>query len=349
LKDHPFLIAIESTRLGIRALSCFVVSLVFLPAHAQFDDDGSYQFLHIPVSSRMAGLGGVNVSLADRDVNFFYANPALNGDTLVGMASVNYQFYAGDVGHAGITYAHDFKRLGMLTMGVQHMSYGSIEAYDATGRETGTFNSQETALAISRSHQIRNYRFGLTLKGIFSNYAGFRSTGIAFDIGGTFIHPEKPLTIGLVLRNPGIVISDFSGTANSTLPLDVQAGVSFKPEFMPMRFSIAAFNLTGQKIRGAEGEVGNGGLVQNVLSHFNFGGEVLVHRNVQILVGYNYWRHRELRLESGGAGAGLSIGLSASVKSIDFVFSRAGYVAGSAAYSFTLSSDINKYLKRRSL
>ncbi len=31
-----------------------------------------------------SGLGGVNVSLADRDVNFFLSNPALSGDTLSG-------------------------------------------------------------------------------------------------------------------------------------------------------------------------------------------------------------------------------------------------------------------------
>jgi len=64
-------------------------------------------------------------------------------------------------------------------------------------------------------------------------------------------------------------------------------------------------------------------------------------------VGYTYRVHQELKLSTGGGGAGISFGFSAKVKAIDFVFSRGGYVAGSAGYSFTVAVNTQKFIKRR--
>lgn len=78
---------------------------------------------------------------------------------------------------------------------------------------------------------------------MFSSVAGFRSNALLFDLGGTFVHPEKDLTIGLAIKNVGFVLSEYSGTSDTQLPFDVQAGITFKPKHMPLRFSITAYNL----------------------------------------------------------------------------------------------------------
>jgi hypothetical protein len=316
---------------------------------AQVFGKRSFEFLNTPVSARMAALGGINVSLADRDVNFFYANPALNGDTLSGVASANYQFYVGDIGHAAITYARKFQRAGMITFAMQHMNYGTIQGYDASGIETQEYTASETALLVSRSHQIGNYRLGATFKGVFSNLAAYRATALAIDLGGAFIHPTEDFTVALVIRNAGVVLSDYTASRNSRLPIDVQVGSTFKPEHMPLRFTVSAYNLLSRSL--SETNVGETDptFVQHFFSHMNFGGELLLHKNINLLLGYNYLNHRTLKLEEGGGGAGISAGFSATVKMIDFVVSRTAYVAGNAAYSFTLSGNINSYLKKRKL
>src|SRR3954464_5602778 len=100
--------------------------LFFIVAGNVFSQTGgrhAYEFLNVPPSARLGGLGGVNVSLADRDVSFFFANPALNGDTLTGNAAVSYQFYVGNIGHAAIVYQPSFKKVGVITLGIQHMNY----------------------------------------------------------------------------------------------------------------------------------------------------------------------------------------------------------------------------------
>ncbi|HEY3404210.1 MAG TPA: type IX secretion system protein PorQ [Ohtaekwangia sp.] len=315
---------------------------------AQLGGRRSYEFLNVPAHARLAALGGVNTSLTDRDINFFFSNPALVSDTLAGFASASYQFYVGDVGQAGFSYAHDFNRIGMLVFGIQHLNYGTIQGYDASGQETGTFKSGETALVIGKSHQIRHFRFGVNFKLAFSNIAAYRSSAVMLDLGGTFIHPEKDFRVGLVIKNLGFVLSDYSETSDTKLPLDVQAGITFKPEHMPLRFSITAYNLARSDATyydPASGQDEPGGL-NKLLRRFNFGAELLIHRNVNILAGYNYLIHQELKLEQGGGAAGLSFGFSARIKSLEFVFSRSSYVVGNAGYAFTLSTDIDKMLKR---
>jgi hypothetical protein len=319
-----------------------VAVVVFSESSAQT----SFQFLKLPVSSRLAGLGGVNVSLADRDVNFFFANPSLNGDTLAGVASASYQFLAGS-GHAAAAYAHRFDKIGMLTFGVHHVNYGKLDGYDESGMPTGQFSAGETALVVGKSHQAGHYRFGASLKGIFSSIAGYGAGAVAVDLGAVFLHPNRRFTVGMAILNAGFVISDFSSDSQSTLPFDVQIGTTFKPQYMPLRFSLTAFNLTEDVLISERNTEEPPTVFDDIFSHLNFGAEILFHRNFNILLGYNYLNHRLLKLDSGGGGAGLSVGLSAMVRDFDIVFSRVGYVAGKASYDFTVSMNIGKYFKKR--
>jgi hypothetical protein len=286
-------------------------------------------------------LGGINVSLADKDPASFISNPTLAGDTLDGFAAATYQFYIGDIGHANFAWLPRLGKLGLVSFGVQHFRYGSIAAYDPSGNELGEFTANETAVYISKQHQLQNFRMGLSLKVVASSLAGFRSEALAFDIGGLFIHPEKDFTVGIVVKNAGFVLRDYSPGSNSILPFDVQAGMTFRPEHMPARFSLAVHRLAQMGEWAANDASG----LDKVLGHFNFGTEILLHRNVNILLGYNYGLHQELKLENAGGAAGLTYGFSVHIKSMDFVFSRSTYVAGSAAYSLSLALDLRSILR----
>jgi hypothetical protein len=313
---------------------------------AQSGGRKSFEFLNVPNNARLAGLGGVNVSLADRDVNFAFSNPTLTGDTLSGFASVNYQFYVADIGQTMVTYAHDFKKAGPIVFGVQHLGYGKIKSYDATGAELGDYRSGETALFVSKSHQISNFRFGAALKMAFSSIAGYRANALMVDLGGLFIHPKQDFTVGLAVKNLGVVLSDYTETSTSELPFDVRIGVTFKPEHMPLRFSITAYNLANSYDSSVVAN-GDDGTLKKILRHVNFGTEVLIHRHVNLMIGYNYQIHQELKLENAGGIAGICFGFSANIRSFQFVFSRSAYVIGNAGYAFSVSKNINTILSRR--
>lgn len=330
------------------ALSLGIMFFFVFHAHlssAQIGGKRSYEFLNVPSNARLAGLGGVNVSLADRDINFVTNNPALLGDTLTGFASVNYQFFVADIGNAAFSYYNRYKGIGNLSVSVQHMRYGALDGYDYTGASTGTFNSGETALLVSKSFQQGNFRLGTTLKGVFSSIGGFRSSAVAVDLGGLFVHPDDLFSVGMVAKNLGVTISEFSETSNTKLPFDVQVGMTLKPKHMPLRFSLTAFNLITPNVNydAPTDEADDPTTVGKLLAHLNVGGELLLHRNVNILFGYNFLNHQALKLETAGGGAGVTVGFSVKIKTVDFVFSRMGYVAGTGAYAFTLSTNVNRF------
>ena len=317
---------------------------------AQVGGRSSYEFLNVPTNARLAGLGGVNVSLANRDVNFFFNNPSLVTDSLAGYASAGYTFYVADIGQASFAYAHKFNRIGTVSFGVQHVGYGEIQGYDPSGAEIGSYKSGETALVISKSHTVSVFTLGVNLKAVFSSIAGFRSNALLLDIGGTFVHPEKDLTVGLVMRNVGYVLSEYSGTSDTKIPFDVQAGITFKPEHMPLRFSITAYNLAypGKAFDDPNDTEDDSGTLGKVMQHINFGAEVLLHKNVNILLGYNVLKQKELKTDNQGGG--ITFGAALKIKAFDIAISRKGYSVSNAAYSFTVAANLNKMiLKKRTL
>ncbi len=328
----------------------FICLLCIIPAtvFAQLGGKKSFEFLNVPNNARLAALGGVNVSLADRDVNFATSNPVLLSDTLSGFASASYQFYVADVGQTLVSYAHQFKNIGSLAFGAQHLSYGKIKGYDATGVELGDYKSSETALFISKSHQVSNFRMGATIKMAFSSLAGYRASAIMMDVGGLFIHPHHYFTVGLTIKNMGIVLSEYTSTSGSQLPFDVRLGITIKPEHMPLRFSLTAYNLANAygSYYNPDNSIDEPGTVNKILRHVNLGVEVLAHRNVNLMIGYNYLVHQELKLENTGGIAGISFGFSARVRSVEFLFSRSAYVVGQAGYAFTISKNIEDILSR---
>lgn len=308
----------------------------------------TFEFLRLPAHARLAALGGVNVSLADRDVSFFHSNPALTGDTLNGFAAAAYQLYVGDVGNALFSYAHGSDRLGQLIIGIQHTSYGSFQGYDPSGVETLEYDAGETAIVVGRTHRAGHFRLGASFRVILSNIAGYRATAVALDLGGVFKHPTEELSVGLVMKNLGLVLSDYRDGSSTSLPFDVQVGVTFKPEHMPLRFSFTGFDLLTSGLLPSQALSGEGrSSLSKIFAHVNAGAEILLHKNVNVLVGYNYLLHETLKADTGGGGGGFSFGFSLLVKPVEVVFSRNSYTVGNAGYSFTLLSNMNQLLRKK--
>lgn len=323
-----------------------MVAFMFLASQLKAQSDSkSFASLELPSTAVLSGLGSINVSKADYSVDFFQNNPALSSDTLNRWASANYLFYFAGTGLSSFAYQHEFKTIGALSFAVNHLSLGSIEGYDIIGNPTGRFNSGETTLVAGKSHQINHFRLGINIKGMFSNLAGYRASALLMDLGGVFVHPIKDLNIGLVIKNMGVVLDEYSPTSSSQLPFDVQAGITFKPEHMPLRFSATAYRLTDYKVPYEVTDSDNPmSTLDKVVSHLTFGAEFLVHKNVNILFGYNFLKHKELKLETVGGGSGVSVGAVAKLKQLNFAFSRVGYVTG-GAYQFSLSINTIKILK----
>ena len=311
---------------------------------------GSYRFLEVPTSVLSSALGGTNVSRDNRDNNLITYNPSLVGDSLIGDLSINYLLYPGDVKISNVTYTTGIRNTGNWTFNLVYFNYGKIDGYDITGAGTGTFSANEYAVAVGKSHRIENYTVGATFRVGHSTIAGNTSTAIFTDLGGSFIHPEKDFTVGLSIRNLGVVIDDYSSVSQTRLPIDVQVGTSFKPPHMPFRFSLTGYRLTDWSSATEETSAITGvsrpSTVDQLFRHLLIGTEVLIGKYVVGIISYNHRRRRELRSESGG-GAGFSYGLLVNVRNFEFGYSRATYHIAGASNTFTLVGNMNQLIRKK--
>ena len=340
----------------IKSLIGFLALIVANSAlFAQVGGNKSYEFLNIPYTARISGLGGVNVSQVDQDVNLFLSNPALVGDTLSGYASANFLSYFADISLATFAYSRKVDQLGgVLSVGIQHLGLGSIDGFDPSGSPTQAFSSGETAITLNHAREAGNFRMGVNLKLISSNIASYRSNALLFDLGGVFVHPEKQLNVGMAIKNVGFVISDYTEQSNSKPPMDVQVGATFKPEHMPFRFSFTAYQFINgdrdlayyEPSSRIQADKPSG--FDEFARHFVIGTEILLGKNVNVRLGYNHLVRKELSLESKSGGAGISYGFMFKVKAMEFAYSRGGYHVAGGAHHFTLALNTNTVLRRKS-
>ena len=309
-------------------------------------NNGSFSFLEIAGSAFLNGIGGKNISRSDRDNNLVTSNPALVSSELNGHLSLNYMTYPGDIKISNVTYTSDVRNTGNWSANIMYFNYGEIDAYDDTGASIGKFKSSDYTITISKSHEIGNIRMGSNVKIASSEIAGYNATALMLDLGGVFIHPTKDFTAGIAIKNLGGVLNDYTQTYSTKLPFDVQAGTSFKPEHMPFRFSLSIYDLTQwSEPDNLPSEYVESSTIDRVFSHTIWGVELLIGKYVQVLLGYDHKRRKELKITNGSSGSGISYGFIVGVNAFEFGYSRASYHVAGASNTFTVRTEMSKLVR----
>ncbi len=107
------------------------------------DSSPAYNFLNIPSSARVYGLGGINISSIDDDINSIDQNPALLGPEFEMQVGVNYMRYISDANFAGVKFGTKASEHGAWAVGLQYYGYGEITGTDETGTLTGNFSPKD--------------------------------------------------------------------------------------------------------------------------------------------------------------------------------------------------------------
>ena len=101
----------------LRHLIFIAVAAVALVAMA---DDGpkttAYNFLSVPSSSHVYGLGGHNLTIIDDDINLVEQNPALLGPEFDHQVGLNYMKYIGETNFAGLRYGQGVSEHGAIAV-----------------------------------------------------------------------------------------------------------------------------------------------------------------------------------------------------------------------------------------
>lgn len=338
-------------------LSCCLL-LYAASLSAQIGGKSSFEFLNVPVNARLAGIGGVNTSLMDYDVNMVNSNPALLNSQMAGNLSINYApLYAG-INSTSLAYAHDLNKKGMWAAGFTYFNYGTMQHTDETGEVLGEFQAADYQFSISHARKIDNFMLGATIRLVGSTIETYNAHAVTLDAGALFKHPDKEFTAGMVIKNLGYVFNRFTPDSRPNLPFNVQLGMSYKLEHMPLRFSVTTHYLQQLDIvyldPNKKGTIDiNGTEVKpkktwpdKVARHFVLGGELVFSKNFNLRMGYNHLMRRELRLEGGAGASGFSLGFMARVKAFEFAYSRAWYHRAGGTNYLTVTSNLNSLFNR---
>jgi hypothetical protein len=340
--------------------SCFFISLlgqIFAQAGT-----GTYQFLDLPVSSRLAALGGTNVSLQDNDINFAFQNPALLTLQTNNMIGLNMASYLADIQFGSAVYGRNFGK-NYFAIGIQYVDYGKFRYANETNNDpiVTYFTAKDMALNICYARPITSkISVGATLKPIYSAYETYTSFGVAMDAGVNYNDSANLFSAGLVFRNMGTQFkgyySDETGQHFEPLPFDIQLGVSKKLTHAPLRFSVTlhdlqqwdlSYNSTNQPsdvLNATTTTTSNSiGAIDMAFRHTIFAVEFVPGKNFYLTVSYNHRRHQEMLMSGFKSMAGFSFGGGLKLYKFHVGFGMSQYQVGNYSYQFSISTSLNEF------
>jgi len=320
---------------------------------AQEGGSTAYNFLNVTSSSKVYGLGGVNVSLVDDDINIIDQNPALLGAEMNNQIAINYMRYMGGSNFAGLRYGRSAGEHGAWAASVQYFGYGSMKETGADGSILGSFSPKDVVFGGSYSHDITDrLRGGGSLKMLYSGYAEYSAFALATDLGINYYDPEHDLSLSVVVANLGGQIKRFTERYDR-LPVDVRLGWSQSFGSFPVRFSVTAWNLT--KWRLPYMDTGDGSdtsepalkdkFISNLFRHLVFGIDLISSENFYIALGYNYKARTDMSTYSRSFISGFSIGGGLKVKSFGVNLALAQPHSGALSLMFNISCNLDNLIK----
>lgn len=274
----------------------------------------SFEFLNINENAKIKALGGNNVSLT-KNQNYHLSNPSFLFYSKNQNISINHMNYIADINSSSILYSDSLKNIGKFGIGIKYFSHGKFDGYDVLGNSTGSFNPKEFAFTITKSVKFSNFIFGTNLKYVNSKIFDKSDNAFLIDIGVIFYPTiKKNLTIGMTISNFGFLLSK----NNTYIPFFVQIGTTFKPEYMPIRFSFT-INKSSEK-----NDLLNiySTSFNKLLSLMNIGTEILISKNINFQLGYNYKLNKELSLTNNRNNGGISYGIEILLKRFNINYAR---------------------------
>ncbi len=321
--------------------------------------------------ARAAALGGNSMCIWGDDINLYYSNPALLHKGCVKQVALNYNNYIADMNFGNVAYAHHVDKIGTFAGGIQFFDYGKFDRRDEYDVNEGTFRAADYSLNLTFARRLKDtsFSFGATLKTIYSHYDVYRSFGNAVDLGITWAN-KNGFTASAVIKNVGVIWKPYDKTNDTIkLPVTTQIGFSYKVKKAPFRLIFVYDNLRkwdltytsliaepeettlfGEKPKektkwqNFSDDVKKGG--DKLGRHMIFGLEVLLTKNFNIRVGYNYRLHKEMMLPDKRTASGLTFGFGFKINRFGLSYGYQKYSINGVSSTIGITTHLGAYTKR---
>lgn len=321
------------------------------PKAAAADTSPAYNFLNLPSSALGYGLGGMNLSTIDDDINATDQNPALLGPEIDMQLGINYMRYVGDSNFAGLRFGMRATDHSAWSLGVQYFGYGKIKGMDINGIETGDFSPKDALFSASYSHDITDrWRGGISLKFVFSSYDSYSAMAIATDLGVNYYDPERDLSFSAVVANLGGQVKRFDESYDR-LPVDLRLGWTQSFGTLPVRWSVTAWNLTKWKLpyyENGDGTTDEKPVLKesfgsNLFRHLIFAADFVPSDRFRIGIGYNYKTRTDMSTYSRSFLSGFSVGAGIKVSNFGVGIALSQPHSGATTLMLNLSTLLSDF------
>ncbi len=333
--------------------------------NAQIGGTNTYEFLNIPISARVAGLGGSVIAVYDNDPTLSLSNPSLLNSKMNGMLTLSYLNYFADINHGYTSYVKDFKKAGTFSAGIRYINYGDFLETDEGGNTLGTFTASEYAFVLGWGKSIdSSFSVGANLKPIYSSLYIYNSVGVAMDFSGTYYNASKGFTASLVIKNVGAQLSPYvEGGDKEPIPFEIQGGISKRFRHMPFRLSLDAIQLQNWNLSYNDSIVATNNnesltdedkaernktsYINETFRHLVLGGEFVPSQSFMLRFGFNFKRRAELAHDNKPGLVGFSWGIGFRIKKFHISYGSAKYhLAGPSNY-FTVTTNLSEYYSKK--
>lgn len=306
-----------------------------------------YDFLTVPTSSHVFGLGGTNISLIDDDVTLVQSNPALLGPEIDRQCAVSYMHYLGSANFAGIRFGMAAGERGAWAFGIRYLNYGEQTAYLPDGSMAGSFTASDIVAEGSYSHDFTDrLRGGINIKLIYSGYEKYDAFALASDLGLNYYDDETDLSLSVVLSNMGGQLKRFEESYDH-LPFDISLGLMKGIGESPFSFGITANNLTKWQLpyySHTEGDDNESlklksNFAGNLFRHLIFCVQYQPSDRFYVDLGYNYKMRTDMSAYRRNFLSGFSAGLGLKVRTFSIGVSYA--MPHKSASSLLLNLGLN--------
>jgi hypothetical protein len=286
-----------------------------------------FELFRTDCSARNCALGGSQIAVSGGLHNQF-TNPAGLADIEDPAGSIGFFKHVLDINAGNAAYAHPFKGLGVASVGITYLDYGSFDRADEHGYKNGEFGASDVLITASAARYLRPHvAGGLSLKFLNSTIDSYSASALAADIGILYHTGYNGWDIGAGVFNVGFATSAYL-TEKDKLPTSYRLGLSVPLEHLPVRFSAAG------EFTDTEGIRGLGGL------------ELTLSQYVQARVGYNTVGIDQRVGLSSDALAGFSAGLGLHLRRLSFDYALTSQGEVGYLHRVTLSSSFPSFAKR---
>ena len=193
-------------------------------------------------ASKLSQAGGGNLNMSP---NSRSANPA--NLSLIRSFSTSFILYPAGIQAQSVSLLiPQYNRL--ITVAINHISYGTFKGYDENAIPTNNYSSSDTWMRLGYSGLSKNLpiSYGISNQLYFSKLGKYSSTIFYLSLGAIWNIKKYKTNIGLSIDDISINTSRINNVIEKS-PLRYNIGVCKKLEYLPLKISIDYLSIYNKK------------------------------------------------------------------------------------------------------